>query len=199
MEPTRALRCIEGEMRRTTAVTTALVLILAAAPAMAKGPASATITGPGIDQPIELFDHRQSGQVMAKQIVDLIEQTGLWYATPSLERIDQPGGLGEPLVLAWGEGSRMIRQDIYLHAEGGPVIHTLEGQPSLEAWGGEITGWFRAPTELVDTLRAFGVPTDAGRTAAISSPALVLGGLAFLILIAARLVNSRLRPVVTNQ
>lgn len=186
-------------MRRTTAVTTALVLILAAAPAMAKGPASATITGPGIDQPIELFDQRDHGQGIAEQIVDLIEQTGLWYATPSLERIDQPGGLGEPLVLAWGEGSRMIRQDIYLHAEGGPVIHTLEGQPSLEAWGGEITGWFRAPTELVDTLRAFGVPTDAGRTAATSSPALVLGGLAFLILIAARLVNSRLRPVVTNQ
>ncbi len=199
MEPRRPQRCIWDEMRNTIALITTLAVILIAVPALAKGPMSATITGPGIDEPIELFDQRRPKQEMHEHIVDLIEQTGLWYATPTLERIEQPGGLSEPLVLAWGEGSRTIRQDIYLHAEGGPVIHTLEGQPSLEAWGGEITGWFRAPTELVDTLQAFGVPTDAGRAAGIPSQMLALGALALLVLAAARLANSRLRPVVSSQ
>jgi len=186
-------------MRNTIALITTLAVILIAVPALAKGPASATVTGPGIAEPIELFGQRQPEQVMHEHIVDLIEQTGLWYATPTLERIDQPGGLGEPLVLTWGEGSHTIRQDIYLHAEGGPVIHTLESPPWRHGPGREITGWFRAPTGLVDTLRAFGVPTSAGGAAATTSPALVMGGLAFLILIAARLVNSRLSPVVSNQ
>lgn len=194
-------------MRRTIRFVTTMTLILIAVPALAKGPASATITGPGIDEPIELFDQRQPEQVMHEHIVDLIKQTGLWYATPTLERIDQPGGLGEPVTLSWvnmgppglSEQERTIRQVIYLHADGGPVIETPEGQPGLEGWGGDVTGWFRAPTELIDTVREFGVPTDAGRAAATSSPALVLGGLAFLILIAARLVNSRHRPVVSSE
>ena len=186
-------------MRNTIALITTVAVILIAAPSLAKGPMSATITGPGIEEPIELFDQREPGQVMHEPIVDLIEQTGLWYATPTLERIDQPGGLGEPLVLAWGEGSHTIRQEIYLHAEGGPVIHTPDDQPSLEAWGGEVTGWFSAPTGLVDTLRAFGVPTEAGRAASIPLQMLAPGALALLVLIAARPVNSRLRPVVTSR
>lgn len=208
MEPTWGPRCIRDEMRNTIRFVTTLALILiAGVPALAKGPSSATITGPGIEEPIELFDQRQPEQEMHEQMVDLIEQTGLWYATPTLERIDRPAGLGEPLVLAWvnmgpphlSEEERTIRQLIYLHAEGGPVIHTLEGHPSLGAWGGEITGWYRASTELVGTLQAFGVPTDAGGPAEFPSPMLALGALALLVLIATRLMNSRLRPVVSSQ
>lgn len=179
-------------------VITAITILIASVPALAKGPSSATITGPGIDEPIELFDQRQPEQVMHEHIVDLIEQTGLWYATPALERIDQPGGLGEPLVLAWGEGSHTIRQDIYLHAEGGPVIHIPQDQPALDGWGGEVTGWFRAPTELADTLQALGVPIDSVQTtAAIPSVLALLAALAF-VFTAIRLVNSRLHPTISN-
>lgn len=195
-------------MRTTIRFIATLALILiAGVPALAKGPSSATITGPGIEEPIELIDYGDPGQEMHGHIGDLIEQTGLWYATPTLERIDRPGGLGEPLVLAWvnmgpphlSEEERTIRQLIYLHAEGGPVIHTLEGQPSLEGWGGgEITGWFRAPTELVDTLQAFGVPTDTGRTAGIPSQMWAAVAVVAIVLAAARLVNSRARPVVSS-
>ncbi|HVR79971.1 MAG TPA: hypothetical protein VMS99_16460 [Acidimicrobiia bacterium] len=185
-------------MRSTIRFVSTVVLILIAVPVFAKGPMSATISGPGIDEPIELFDQRQSEQVMHEHIVDLIEQTGLWYANQSLERVDPPVEPGQPLMLAWwGGGEHTIQQVIYLHADGGPVIHTPEGQTALEGWGGEVTGWFRAPVELGDTLQALGVPVDAPT----GSPS-VLGWVAALALVgflATRLVNSRLRPVVSSQ
>jgi len=183
-----------------------MTLILIAVPALAKGPSSATVTGPGINEPIELFDQHRHEPQMTEDIVELIEQTGLWYATPDLDRIDPPGHLGEPLTLSWvnmgppglSEQERTIRQVIYLHADGGPVIETPEGQPGLEGWGGDVTGWFRAPAGLPDTLQSLGVPGHAVGTS--PTPALAsLAGLALLVFVAIRLVNSRLRPVVSSQ
>lgn len=186
-------------MRQVTALMTTLSLILIAAPCLAKGPSSATVAVPGMEEPIELFDHRHHEPKMQEHMFALVDQTGLWYPTPSLERVQPPADLGEPLTLVWGEGQKTIRQVIYLHAEGGPVIHTPEDQPTLRAWGSDITGWFRAPNELGDTLRAFGVPTEEARTSALSSPVLVIAALVVGIAGALRFVNSRLRPVVSNQ
>lgn len=196
-------------MRRTIQLLATLTLILiAAVPALGKGISSATVTGPGIDEPIDLLDFPDHDLETRDLMVKLIEQTGLWYATPALERIDPPGRLGEPLTIAWvnmgppalSEEERTIRQVIYLHTEDGPVIHTPEGQPTLDGWGGEVTGWFRAPAELEESLHALGVPTTAGKMT-FATP-WVLGAVAALAFVASsviRLVNSRLRPVVSSQ
>jgi hypothetical protein len=57
---------------------------------------------------------------------------------------------------------RTIRQEIYLEAENGPVIHT-PAQESLQGWGSERIGWFAAPSGLRDTLAELGVPISPTR------------------------------------
>ena len=128
----------------------------------AKGPESAIITGPGIDQPIELINTTNRDLVAR-----LMEQTGLWYATGDLPQpIDKPAGdLGPSYTLIWINSGppgasideRTIRQEIYLDAEGGPVIHT-PNQESLRGWGPVVNGWFAAPSGLRETLAELGVP-----------------------------------------
>lgn len=194
-------------MRTTIRFVTTLVLILiAGVPALAKGPSSATITGPGIDVPIELLDYPDHDLETRDLVMRLMKLSGIWSPL-SLTPIDPPEAPGEPLVLAWvnmgppglSDEERTIRQLIYLHADGGPVIHTPQDQPALDGWGGEVTGWFRAPVELGDTLQALGVPVEGVQTTATPPSVLaLLAALAFVVFLAIRLVNSRLRPVVSN-
>jgi len=147
-------------------------------PVVAKGPESATITGPGIDRPIELTDTANIDLV-----VRLMEQTGLWYATGDLPQpLEEPAGeLGPSYTLTWinsgppGESldKRTIRQIIYLDARNGPVIHT-PAQEALQGWGPGLVGWFAAPSGLRDTLAELGVPVSAASSfseAAISERA----------------------------
>lgn len=137
-------------------------------PAFAKGPESAIITGPGIDRQIEL-EVIPNRELVSK----LMEQTGIWYATGDLPQpIDKPAGeLGPGYTLTWINSGppgasleeRTIRQEIYLEAEIGPVIHT-HVQESLQGWGSERIGWFAAPSGLRDTLAELGVPVSSARS-----------------------------------
>jgi hypothetical protein len=124
-----------------------------------------TITGPGIDRPIELMDTANSDLM-----VRLMEQTGLWYGTGDLPLpLEEPAGkLGPSFTLTWinsgppGESvdERTMRQVIYLDAENGPVIHT-PAQEALRGWGPGVIGWFAAPSGLRDTLAELGAPISA--------------------------------------
>lgn len=142
-----------------------LVLPLSAG---AKGPESGSLTGPGIDEPIELIDpsisndHQRYGAFMR-----LVEMTGLWYGSNET-RIDGPNGpLGAHYTLTWVNSGppgkpieeRTIQQFIYLRAGAGPVVHTPE-QPGLEGWGDSVIGWFAAPDELVDSFIELGVEVE---------------------------------------
>ena len=160
----------------------------------AKGPESATISGPGIDEPLELVDGTNRDLV-----VRLMEQTGLWYATGDLPRPLEapPRKLGQAYTLTWINGGpphksveeRTFRQVIYLDTENGPVIHT-PAQKNLEDWGPGVIGWFAAPGGLPDTLIELGVPDSVSsspgapavwgaRVSAIPSPGL----LAFVLVV----------------
>jgi hypothetical protein len=146
----------------------AVVLFSFVGTVAAKGPASAFITGPGIDQPIELINAANRDLVAR-----LMEQTGIWYATGDLPQpIEKPAGeLGPSYTLTWINSGppeanideRTIRQEIYLDAEYGPVIYTPI-QESLKNWGPGMNGWFAAPSGLRDTLVKLGVPISPARS-----------------------------------
>ncbi|MDX1437839.1 MAG: hypothetical protein R3335_13590 [Anaerolineales bacterium] len=169
--------------------------------ASAKGPMSATISGPGIDAPVELVD-TTSPDLLFK----LMEQSGIWYGTGDLPRpIEAPAGeLGPAYTLTWVNSgppnesveARTIRQLIYLQAEGGALIYTPV-QDSLKNWGAGVTGWFAAPAGLPATMAALGVPLPAAPpSTSFSIPTFGPGvyaafGVAGLVLIA--LLSARLR------
>lgn len=143
----------------------AAAVIATASSALAKGAESATVTGPGIDRPIELMDAADSDLVAR-----LMEQTGGLYGTDGtgdlpLPLEEPPGEPGPSYTLTWvrygapGESvdERTVRQVIYPDAENGPVIHT-PAQEGLRGGGPGVIGWFAAPTGLPDTLAELGVP-----------------------------------------
>jgi hypothetical protein len=137
--------------------TVALALVVAlAGPAQAKGIESATITGPGLDEPIDVT-HRNN---------DLASLTAFWGVMPgqpqppTLTDRAPTQQLGPRYSLTWRLTTHVdetvaIRQDVYPDAEGGPVVHTAAGQPIFDA--GTVGGWYAAPVALRDLLSALGV------------------------------------------
>jgi len=130
----------------------------------AKGPQSATVTGPGIEEPIELLEVARGLDPSGELERQLMVQTGLWSAPTFESRQPPTGELGPAYTLTWINSgppdrsveSRTIHQELYPDADGGSVIHTPP-QAGLEGWGSEMTGWFDAPNALWDTLAQLGV------------------------------------------
>lgn len=161
---------MRGTLRMTVAVGAGVLTVATlAGPAGAKGAVSVTITGPGIPlaSPIELSAQTASdewGQI----------DTGLWEALPdtgamALTREPSEEHLGPRHTLTWqiitGPGDDItkdpyettsIRQDLYLYADGGPLVYTSPGQA---IWDGVTTGgWYRAPDRLRQVLADACVP-----------------------------------------
>jgi MYXO-CTERM domain-containing protein len=136
----------------------ALVVVIGAS-AQAKGPESATLSGPGIDQPIELISVSKSFDTYENDApVTLIGLTGLWLGSLPVATAP-PENPGPAYTLTWanmgppGEPieSRTIHQYVYVDAPGVPLIHTPE-QIGLDGWGTEVIGWFEAPEEIAPTI-----------------------------------------------
>lgn len=163
-------------MRRLTVLLLVAVLAFALpAVALAKGPESVTITGPGIDEPVDLMaavDWPISCEASCPTdpMVLLMEQTGLWYPTGDVPvDIEEPAGeLGLAYQLSWVRSGfsdesveeRTFHQFLYLEAEGGPFVHTPV-QPGLSGWGGEPFGWVKASDGLAETLEELGAPLSS--------------------------------------
>lgn len=188
------------------AVIAGILLLTGSGLAYGKGPESVTFTGPGIDSPIELTDQVSrpiscDTTCPADPMVRLMEQSGLWYATGDLPTaIDPPTSeLGPRHELTWvrlGAANepleeRTIRQFIYLDANNGPLIHTVE-QEGLKGWGPGVTGWFKAPAGIVNTLSALGAPLSHNDTSPTSNrtPSDHLGLLALMSLALALVVRA---------
>jgi hypothetical protein len=149
-------------LRKTGALTTlALALVVvSAADAQAKGPESVTLSGPGIDKPIELIDVSKSFNTYENDApVTLFGLTGLWGGGSGSPAAAPPEEPGPAYTMTWvnmgppGDPieSRTIYQYVYLNAVGGPLIHTPE-QIGLDGWGAEVVGWFEAPEEIGPTI-----------------------------------------------
>jgi hypothetical protein len=147
----------------------ALVLALALlvpAGAAAKGPASGTIAGPGLDRPIELTGIGEPGS--AGTLGRVVEHGGLFAALGGSEwgtlLDDEPADeLGPRYAVTFtmrdGE-SRTVRQDLYPYARPLPVTYTPEGQRPFGtgAMGG---GWYVADERLLKALVEAGLPAEA--------------------------------------
>lgn len=198
-------------MRRTFACTAALALLLAA-PALAKGPSEATVTGPGLDRDgIQLESTTGGDPASGTPLGDLTEFAGFFPATfgqspdPML-RHRPTGSLGPRYTVVYrvpGTVTSTIRQDLYPYARPSPLTHTRRGQPFF---GANTTkgGWYVAPPDLRTTLVTAGLP---GRAPSAGSShdwlprretSAIVGALLVLLLTLTVVVHRRrLRPAGT--
>ena len=134
--------------------------VASAGPAWAKGIESATISGPGLDHPLDVTPPNGDGGRLAGL-------TGFWDAMPgqpsppTFTKQAPPGQLGPRYTITWRlmtgpEETTAIRQDLYPDAAGGPLVHTPAGQRIFE--GKTVGGWYAAPFTLRDVLGSLGVP-----------------------------------------
>ena len=139
--------------RRLVGASLALVIVLLPGiPAAAKGPGSATITGPGGTVEVSPGNYRYADE---DPYWDLQNESGVFF----LALIDghefgtrPTGDLGDPLIVTWEMGDRAIVQVLYLNAEGGPVTH-VEPDPANGVRG----GWHRSLPGLRTALDDLGV------------------------------------------
>ena len=153
-------------------VTLALALVLAlAGPAQAKGIQSASITGPGLDEPIEVA-HPDTTKLPAL--------TRFWDVMPGQPAPPAFAGkaptkeLGSRYTITWRlmtdtDETTVIRQDVYPDADGGPLVHTPAGQAIFD--GTTAGGWYGAPIALRDMLGSLGVPAPDSKPASAKSSA----------------------------
>ena len=163
-------------------MSVAAVLALAA-PAVAKGPSQARITGPGLAHPIVVSGNGEPGQLGT--LATLAEQTGLFSVMfgpnvpvpPQLRTPPPAASLGPRYTIIYtvfgqfplpGKQFGLIRQDLYPRAVGGPVIYTPPRQP-----GGPVPvfGWFRASRHLPRTLARLGISPPAATQAGLQAHA----------------------------
>lgn len=144
-----------------SAIGTMLVLLLVVGnTVVAKGPESVTISGPGLDQPIEL-NHTTDSELMT----ELMKQSKFWYGIGRPVPIDvSTSDLGQGFTVEWINmgppdktvEERTIRQVVYFETEYGAVVYTPE-QESLSGWGYDPSGWYEASDELSGTFEALGI------------------------------------------
>jgi hypothetical protein len=153
--------------------------------ALAKGASGASISGPGLEGPVELSGMGELGQ--GTNFSKFVEQSGFFdlvYVMEGPSKItekapEKPDGRVYEVV--WQMGDAQIRSQIYPDTEGGPLVYLGPGQ----AVPGEAVmttngGWFQASPALRKTLEELGVPLDeslliSSTSAEARPPATVLG------------------------
>ncbi|HEX5671984.1 MAG TPA: hypothetical protein VFY46_04600 [Acidimicrobiia bacterium] len=143
--------------RRLIGTSLALVIVLLPVlPATAKGPGSATITGPGGTVDVSPGNFRY---VDEDPYWDFQNESGVisLAVMPGAQVGTKPAGeLGEPLVVIWNMGDRDILQFLYMNAEEGPVTY-VEPDPGNGIRG----GWHRPLPGLRTALEELGVEIPA--------------------------------------
>ena len=187
---------------KIVAALAVLALVLPAA-GLAKGPAAATMEGPGLPGPVSFTGDETSGPLGA-----LTESSGWFPAVfprePSPMLQARPSGeLGAPYTVTYlvpgpDTDSFTIVQQVYPYAEGGPVTFVEPGQAVFDTTASG--GWYRAGPELKAVLVAAGLPeVPPGPSAADDSfPTIAVSGALLLAVAAglgvALLARRRTRP-----
>ncbi len=136
---------------------------LAPGAAHAKGAGAAEVTGPGLDEPIQIDNH--NAEYRLSEAAGLL--TVMWPEEAAVVESRRPrGALGPRYVVTYdwmvGQDADLgylyepVRQRIYPFAPDGPVTYVPPGQRLRGEPVG--SGWYRAGPELRDLLVAAGVP-----------------------------------------
>lgn len=144
----------------------ALIAVLTAIPAFAKGPSAATIEGPGIAGTLDVSGEPGSGEPGSDATLgQLAEHAGLFAISFGLSdqqlTTQRPDGeLGPELTLTWTvpsseTDSDIVVQRLYPYADAGAVTYTDSGQ----SFGGPTSGgWYVGGEPLTAALVEAGVP-----------------------------------------
>jgi hypothetical protein len=188
-------------MRRFLVLATAgaLAALVATAPAAAKGPSTASLTGPGLDHAIPIKGEGESGP--GTPLGSLVELGGFFpqvfqqFPDPTT-RTRPTGDLGPRYRIEYrvpgpnANGSKLV-QDVYPYAKT-PVTYM---SPGLRFWDVNRThgGWFAAGPGLKATLVAAGLPASPPTASGGSFPWswLAVGVLAVVVLLALGLNRRR--------
>ena len=182
----------------------ALAALAAAPAALAKGPTSATLEGPGTDA-ITFSSYQGPGV----NLTHITQHAGFFAAvfggqTPDPMLANRPKGeLGPKYTLTYGlgPGQSRIVQDVYPDAKPAPVTYTRPGQKVYDR--ASRGGWFRAEPALKKTLVSAGLPAtppaagSTGSTDGSSFPVFTVTLVAFALLLVvttALLWRRRARP-----
>ena len=165
--------------------------ITLAAPALAKGPTLARITGPGLAHAIVISGNGEPGQ--QSRLGTLAMQTRLFFVlfgsnasvppwTPPQVRTPPRASLGPRYTIIYtvpggitshpGEQFGQVRQDLYPRAAGGPLVNTPPGQHDGPF---PVAGWIRASRGLPRTLARLGVPPPPRKAALLPATHPVAG------------------------
>ena len=152
-------------MRRFLLLATAgaLAALVATAPAAAKGPSTASLTGPGLDHALPVKGEGESGT--GTPLGSLVQLGGFFpqmfqQFPDSTTRTRPSGDLGPRYRVVYRvpgpSGISTVVQDVYPYAKT-PVTYM---RPDQRFWGGNRThgGWFVAGPGLKATLVAAGLP-----------------------------------------
>jgi hypothetical protein len=188
-------------MRRLLLLATAgaLAALVATSPAAAKGPSTASLSGPGLDHAIPVNGEGEAGT--GTPLGSLVELGGFFpqmflQVPDSTTRTRPSGDLGPKYRVVYrvpGPGGiSTVVQDVYPYAKT-PATYM---RPNERFWGGNRThgGWFVAGPGLKVTLVAAGLPESPPPAASGGSfpwAWLAVGVLATVVLLA--LVLSRRR------
>jgi hypothetical protein len=191
-------------MRYLLAVAALALALALPGLAAAKGPESASISGPGLDRSLPITGAGEMGP--GTPLGALVDAGGffaqMYGQSPDPTLPSQPKGtLGPSFRITYvvpgpnGIRSRVLQQ-VYPYAKPSPVSYMAPGQ---SFWGSRRTsgGWFRGPADLKKTLVSLGLPATAPRAnAGFSRMDLIgpiTGGVVALIMLAAVARASRRR------
>ena len=160
----------ERLLRRGLIGSLVVLVLPIALPALAKGPLSATIDGPGLEKPIVVDGDPHPGA--GTDFSEFVEATGFWQLAYGVD-IDGTGlqvmfaaptkCLGAEYVVMWSHGGSdpEIPSLLYPFAEGGALFYVEPGV-RYESMG--LTthgGWYRSSHDIQSMLRSYGVDVSA--------------------------------------
>ena len=167
-------------MRRLILLATTGALLVAA-PAFAKEPSQASISGPGFHKTFKAQQVLNGGNFTSSTLERLTVDSGFFPA--AMAHQSQPllpgrpaGKLGPRYTLIWtvpmpGHTHR-VQQDVYPYAPGGAITYMKPGQPIFDVM--TRGGWYRA-YDLKRLLLKAGLPARAPKGS--SGPSLALLGI----------------------
>lgn len=178
-------------VRLLVLVTAGMLAALAVtAPASAKGPSSASLTGPGLGGPVPVRGEGEMGP--GTPLGSLVQFGGFFpqvfgQVPDSTTRTRPAGDLGPRYLVTYRvpgpNGVSRIVQDVYPYAKASSVTYMRPGQPF---WDGMRThgGWFVSGAGLKAALVASGLPeSEPGSGRSFPWAWASAGGLVLLVLL----------------